>query len=130
MPLFALTIMFSFTRRPKCARRTRKAASRRESSSSSGARRMARHSSGVGGSPASVRSAVAYQSDTRFLPREELDEARVDVARQWAPRLVERRDVAELLDQRAVRLDERVVAVQDDPDDVEAGPADGVDRQE
>src|SRR5919197_5492696 len=101
MPLFALTIMFSFTRRPKWERRTRNVASRSASSSSSGARRIARHSARVGASPARVRSAIACQSDTRFLPCEHRDEAGVDQTRERAPRLVERRDVAELLDQLA-----------------------------
>src|SRR5690348_8761458 len=111
MPLLALTIMFSFTSRPKWARRTRKAASMSASSSSSGARRTLRHSAFVGGSPASVRSAIACQSDTRLLPQS--DELRIDGA---VPRVVERRHGAELLDQLSVRVDERLVAVEDDAD--------------
>src|SRR5581483_9226753 len=128
MPLFALTIMFSFTRRPKWVRRTRKAASRSESSWSSGALRIDRHSSRVGGSPPSVRSAIACQSDTRFLP--ERDEPGIDLAGKRPPPLAEGRDAPELLDQLAVRLDERVVAVQDDAGDVEAGTAEDFDREQ
>src|SRR5262245_56093877 len=127
MPLFALTIMFSFTRTPKWARRTRKAASRSASSSSSGARSTARASSRSSGSPARALSARADQdgvtasSDMRFL----LDQVefqsgkslRGDLARQ--PRDTGKHGhIGERLDQLGVRVLAGVrstaVAVQDD----------------
>src|SRR4051795_12928550 len=61
MPLFALTIMFSFTFSPKAARRTRNAASRTARSSLSGARRTASASSRETGSPARTASASRCQ---------------------------------------------------------------------
>src|SRR5437660_7258101 len=63
MPLFALTIMFSFTTTPKCALRTRKAAASSDRISSSGARRTASASSRASASPASALSASDSQLD-------------------------------------------------------------------
>src|SRR6266702_5076039 len=111
MPLFALTIMFSFTFSPKAARRTRKAACSRGSSSSSPARRTDSASPRERTSPASALSARDSQSGTCFLLRQQRDEPPVDRARQRAPRLVDDEHVGELLDQLGVRGRELVVAV-------------------
>src|SRR2546427_496587 len=62
MPLFALTSMFSFTLRPKCARRTRKAAWRSGSSSSSSQASTPSASARVSWPPASALSARVSKS--------------------------------------------------------------------
>src|SRR5262245_52294306 len=127
MPLFALTIMFSFTSTPKWARRTRKAASRSASSSSSGARSTASASSRSSGSPASALSARADQrgvttsSDMRFL----LDQVEVQSGKALRGDLAcqprdagEHGHIGERLDQLGVRalagVRSAAVAVQDD----------------
>src|SRR5262245_33848042 len=140
MPLFALTIMFSFTSRPKWARRTRKAASRSASSSSSGARSTASASSRSSRSPSRALSAsadqseVATSSDMGFL----LDQVHVQCAEllsrdlAFEPRnAVEHGYGAERLDQLGVCGAALIdAAVEDDAREVEVAAACLRDRED
>src|SRR5437588_7485699 len=154
MPLFALTSMFSFTLRPKYARRMRNAAFSTCRSWSSSPARTVRASPRVSCSPARALSAYASQrlatssvasSDMRNLPgadRDARESVDVDVvfdqtaqplARQLAVErrcMAQHRDAGEALDQTCVRR--RAVvgrAVEDHPDGLEAELARDANRQ-